>query len=245
MQLDDKTALVTGAGQRIGREIALALARAGCHVAIHCLDSRGPAEELNGYIRRLGRRSMIVHGDLTLPDTIEPLTGTVAKELGGIDILVNNAAVFGPTRWGVSGRDEWTEYFRINALAPVLLAQACRTHLQRSGQGCVVNLTDIYADRPLASHAAYSASKAALASITKSLARLMAPEVRVNAVAPGVGRFPDSYGPAERAAVLNRVPAGRPGTAREVAAAVLFLVRDASYTTGQTLVIDGGRSAAW
>jgi pteridine reductase len=244
MQLDNKTALVTGAGKRIGREIALALARAGCDVAIHCLGAREEAEVLSERIRRLGRRTMVICADLEAPDAFEPLVQRVVEGLGGIDVLVNNAAVFKPTEWGGSGPDEWMEHFRINALAPVMLAQACQAHLRRSGEGCVVNLTDIYADRPLASHAAYSASKAALASATKSLARLMAPEVRVNAVAPGVGEFPDSYGPAERAAVLDRVPAGRAGTAQEVAAAVLFLVRDASYMTGQTLPVDGGRSAA-
>ena len=245
MQLEDRVALVTGAGRRIGRHIALALAGAGCHLGIHYHQSREEAEQLAEEIRRLGRRAVTLPADLQKSEQLEPLVTRVADRYGGIDLLVNNAAAFGPTAWGSSQPDDWIEPFRVNALAPVMLAQACWPFFQRRGHGCIINLTDIYADRPLASYAAYSASKAALASVTRSLARLMAPTVRVNAVAPGVGLFAECYKPEERRAVLSKVPLRRSGTPQDVAGAVLFLVRGGDYITGQTLVVDGGRSISW
>jgi pteridine reductase len=153
--------------------------------------------------------------------------------------------VFTPTGWGRSSREEWLGCFRINTVAPVLLAQACWPVFQERGAGCVVNVTDIYAHRPLPSHAAYSASKAALASATRSLARLMAPTVRVNAVAPGVALFPESYGPEEREKALSNVPLRRAGCPGDVAGAVVFLAGSADYITGETVFVDGGRSVAW
>ena len=245
MQLEDQVALVTGAGRRIGRHIALALARSGCHLGIHYHQDRDEAEGLAEKIRQLGRQAVTLQADLEKSEQLEPLVTRLADRCGGIDLLVNNAAAFGPTAWGSSQPDEWVGPFRVNALAPVMLAQACWPFFQRRGRGCIVNLTDIYADRPLASHAAYSASKAALASVTKSLARLMAPTVRVNAVAPGVGLFAESYKPDERRAVLSKVPLRRSGAPQDVAGAVLFLVQGGDYMTGQTLVVDGGRSIAW
>ena len=245
MQLKDKIALVTGAGRRLGEHIALALAGAGCHLGIHYRTAEDQAQELAEKIRRLGRRAFALHADLEQPDQLRPLVASLAEHYGGIDVLINNASAFGPTAWGDSHPDEWLAHFRVNALAPIMLAQACWPLFRQRGEGSVVNLTDIYGDRPLASHAAYSASKAALASATRSLARLMAPSVRVNAVAPGVGLFPESYRPDQRQAALAKVPLQRAGTPQDVVAAVLFLVRDADYITGQTLVVDGGRSVAW
>jgi pteridine reductase len=245
MQLEDRVALVTGAGRRIGRHIALDLARSGCHLGIHYRHAREEAEQLAEEIRQLGRQAVTLQADLQKSEQLEPLVTRLADRCGGIDLLVNNAAAFGPTAWGSSQPDDWIEPFQVNALAPVMLAQACWPLFQQRGGGCIVNLTDIYADRPLASYAAYSASKAALVSVTRSLARLMAPTVRVNAVAPGVGLFAESYKPEERRAALNKVPLRRSGTPRDVAGAVLFLVRGGDYITGQTLVVDGGRSIAW
>lgn len=245
MDLDDRIALVTGAARRVGAEIALALARSGCHVGVHYRTSRSEAESLATRIRGLGRKAVTLEADLEHAEQIESLPTRLVDSLGGLDILVNSAAVFLPTRWGRSGPEEWLRCFRINTIAPVLLTQACQPVFQQRGAGCVVNVTDIYARRPLPSYAAYSASKAALESATKSLARLMAPTVRVNAVAPGVALFPESYGPEEREKALAKVPLERAGCPADVAGAVLFLVRGADYVTGETIFVDGGRSVAW
>jgi len=242
VDLQDKVALVTGSARRVGREIALALARAGCHIAIHYHTSKAEAATAVDEIRSLGRRAVPISADLNDPKNIDPLITRVSDDLGGPDILINNAAIFAPTDWGRSPAIEWERHFRLNALAPFLLAQACWPIFQRQGAGAVVNLSDIYGARPLASHAAYSASKAALDSITQSLARLMAPIARVNAVAPGTALFPDSYDGEIRRRITAKVPLGREGTPGDVADAVLFLLRDADYLTGQTLIVDGGRS---
>ena len=245
MNLEDRIALVTGAARRVGAEIVLALAGAGCHVAIQYRRSRSEAESLAAHIQRLGRRSVALEADLEDAAQIGTLPARVVDSLGGLDVLVNNAGVFVPTRWGQSSPEEWLGCFRINTVAPVLLAQACWPVFQERGAGCVVNVTDIYAHRPLPSHAAYSASKAALASATKSLARLMAPTVRVNAVAPGVALFPESYGPEEREKALSKVPLRHVGCPADVAGAVVFLAGTADYITGETVFVDGGRSVAW
>ena len=158
MDLGEKIALVTGAARRVGAEIALALAGAGCHVAVHYRSSRREAESVAGHIRGLGRKAITLEADLEESEQVQCLPGRVVESVGGLDILVNNAGVFLPTQWGRSGPEDWLRCFRINTVAPVLLAQACWPLFQQRGAGCVVNVTDIYADRPLPSYAAYSAS---------------------------------------------------------------------------------------
>lgn len=245
MDLHDKVALVTGAARRIGREIALKLADAGCHLAIHYRSSESQAQQLASRIQTLGRRAIAIRADLRSPDRIEPLVHQVRDELGGPDLLINNASVFAPTQWGKTTAEEWLDQYRVNTIGPVLLAQACWPIFQQRGEGQIVNLSDIYAARPLPSHAAYSASKAALESATQSLARLMAPTVRVNAIAPGPALFPDDFDPRQRDRILARVPLQRTGSPADIASAVLYLLRDADYLTGQTITVDGGKSLLW
>lgn len=245
MDTAGKVALVTGAARRVGRAIALSLAEAGIDVAIHYHTSADEAQRCAEEIRRLDRRAVCVKGDLAESDTPRAIVDKVVEKMGGLDILVNNASVFDRSPVGQAeqvGGDVWERIFRVNAVAPDLLAKWAAPLMQRAGAGRIVNLTDVLADRPIRGYAAYCASKAALVSLTRSLAWELAPEITVNAVAPGIAVFPESYDQALRDKLVSRVPLKRVGTPEEVAAVVRFLVTAGDYITGQVIAVDGGRS---
>ncbi|HOA73878.1 MAG TPA: SDR family oxidoreductase [Phycisphaerae bacterium] len=237
-----KVALVTGAARRVGRAIALELARAGCDVAVHYRRSADAAAEVAEEVRRLGRRVCLVSGDLGDAATPERLVEEVAAALGGLGILVNNASVFDAAKFDDWSDSHWEQIFRVNLFAPAMAARAAARFMRRGGGGRIVNLTDILAERPIKGFAAYCASKAALISLTRSLARELAPDITVNAISPGIAVFPDDYDVELREKLTKRVPLGRPGTPEEVAAAVRFLVTSGDYITGTVLTLDGGRS---
>ncbi|MFQ5461107.1 MAG: SDR family oxidoreductase [Phycisphaerae bacterium] len=244
MHLNDTVALVTGGARRVGRAIALELARAGCNVAVHCRNSRDHAEALAADVARLGRRAVIIEGDLSDAQTWHAIVQAAVKPWGRLDILVNNAALFlhGKSD-NLTGFDpaSWERMLRINLLAPMGLAHHAAPHLRASGSGRIINLLDIAVDRPWTDHLSYVASKAGLAAMTQSLARLLAPDVCVNGVAPGVAVFPESYGESLKQRILDKIPLDRPGSPDEVARVVRFLVQSADYITGEIIRVDGGR----
>jgi len=242
-----RVALVTGGARRVGRVIALELARAGCDVAVHFFRSSEQAHEVVTEIETLGRRATAVEGDLARAENAERVVAATIDRLGGLNVLVNNAAVFhadGSDTLSPFDTELWRRTFEVNVFAPAALCQAAHPHLRVDGRGCVVNLCDISAEHPWPDHLAYCASKAALVNLTRSLARAMAPEVRVNAVAPGIAVFPEAFPPELRDRLVQKVPLRREGTPREVARLVRFLVEDADYITGQIISIDGGRGIA-
>lgn len=164
---------------------------------------------------------------------------------GSLDILVNNASTFYPTPLADISEESWQDLIGTNLKAPLFLAQAAAPAL-RKNRGNIVNIVDIHARRPLRDHHVYGAAKAGLAMLTRSLAKDLAPHVRVNGVAPGAIAWPENGMPAEvKDSILRQVPLGRTGDPSDIAKAVLFLVRDATYTTGQIIAIDGGRSVGW
>ncbi len=245
MTLAGRVALVTGGAKRIGRAIALELARAGCDVAIQYRESETEAWAIAVEIRRLGRRCSLHFADFDDRRSTAALVEGVVGEMGCLGILVNNAAVFrisGGDSLEAFDTDRWERMLRINLIAPAALAHYAAPHLRAGGQGRIVNLCDISADRPWPEHLAYCASKAALVNLTKSLALALAPGVQVNGVAPGIGEFPGSYTQEVRDRLVSRVPAGRPGSPAEMARVVRFLAEDADYVTGQIVMVDGGRS---
>lgn len=245
MDLNGRVALVTGAGRRIGRAIAVALAEAGCDLALHFHTSEAAAGETRALVEKTGRRAATFQADLADPQAAAALPQKTADALGSLDVLVNNASVFKPMSLDGFSAPDWNHTLAINLTAPMVLSHAAHPLLKASGGGRIVNLTDISAERPWSTHLAYCASKAGLACLTLALARAMAPEVHVNAVAPGAALFPDDADPAEIKAATRRIPALRVGSAEDIAATVLYLVRDASYVTGTILSVDGGRSIAW
>jgi len=236
-------ALVTGAARRIGAAIARRLHAAGYDLALHCRRSRDELTALADELER-GRPGSVLtlQADLAEFDRLPELVAHTLGRFGRLDALVNNASAFYPTPLGTITPAQWDELFASNARAPFFLAQAAAPHL-RAARGAIVNLTDLYAERPLRQHTVYCMAKAALAMLTRSLAVELAPEVRVNAVAPGAILWPEDEDNTEaQKAMLARTPLGRTGTPEEVAEAVRWLLQDAHYSTGQTLLLDGGRT---
>lgn len=236
-------ALVTGAARRIGAAIARALHADGYDLALHHHASAHEAAALAAELEHVRPGSVLRLGaDLVDLDALPGLVGAVVARFGRLDALVNNASAFFPTPLASATIAQAQALFAVNALAPWQLAQAAAPHLA-AARGAIVNLADIHAERPLREHALYGASKAALVYLTQALALELAPDVRVNAIAPGAILWPEQGKPdAARDAILARVPLARTGTPEEVAAAVRWLVREATYTTGQVLRLDGGRS---
>lgn len=234
--------LVTGAARRIGAAIARTLHAAGHDLALHCGRSRAELDALVAELERARPRSTLaLQADLADADALPALVEAAIARFGRLDGLVNNASAFRPTPLGTIAAADWDELFAANARAPLFLAQAAAPHLA-ARRGAIVNLVDLYAERPLAQHAVYTMAKAALAALTRALALDLAPEVRVNGVAPGAILWPEAGKPAgECERLVAATPLRRSGTPQEVAAAVLWLLRDATFTTGQILRIDGGR----
>ena len=236
-------ALVTGAARRIGAVIARALHAAGYDLALHCHHSRA---ELDALIAQLETTrphgTLALQADLGDAVALPALVAMTLARFGRLDGLVNNASAFYPTPIGTVTAAQWDELFAANARAPLFLAQAAAPHLKAT-HGAIVNLVDIYAERPLAQHGVYCMAKAALAMATRSLALDLAPDVRVNGVAPGAVLWPEAgKDHADRRRLIANTPLKRAGTPDDVAGAVLWLLRDAPFVTGQIIRVDGGRS---
>ncbi|MEE9295693.1 MAG: SDR family oxidoreductase [Phycisphaerae bacterium] len=242
MSHETSVALITGAARRVGRAIALELARAGCDIAVHFNRSEDQARSLAEEIRRLNRRSHLIQADLNLPDSWPGIVHQAVEALGTVDILVNNAAVFHEMDLADFELEQWDHVFRVNVTAAAALCRHAWPHLRRRGCGKIINLADISANQPWSTHLAYCASKAALVSLTRALAKSLAPDVCVNAVSPGIAVFPEAYGADTRAKLISQVPLRRPGTSEDVAKTVRFLCIEAGYITGQVINVDGGRS---
>lgn len=249
MTLNGPAVLVTGAAARIGAEIAKQLHAAGLAVLVHFNQSKDAAEalvtELNS--RRQGSATA-VQADLCDADALQGLADATIANAPGLIALVNNASNFEPASVAVTSRSLWSKMQASNAEAPFFLSQAL-LQLLRKNTGCIVNITDVYAQRPLKNYAAYCASKAALLSVTRSLALECAPDIRVNAVAPGVILWPSEaseefdaeFDAEKRQQFMRSVPMQRIGKPGDIASAVRYLILDAPYVTGEVMHIDGGQ----
>ncbi|MEO6967274.1 MAG: pteridine reductase [Rhodanobacteraceae bacterium] len=237
-------ALVTGAARRVGAVIARTLHAAGYDVALHYRHSH---EEMDALIDELesarADSTVALQADLADTQRIPSLIEQTIARFGRLDALVNNASAFYPTPLGTITASQWDELFAANARAPLLLAQAAAPHLKQV-HGTIVNIVDIYAQRPLPQHAVYCMSKAALAMATLALARELGPDVRVNGVSPGAVLWPQNKQQVDREQIIARTPLQRAGTPEDVAGAVLWLLRDAGYVTGEIIRVDGGRAMA-
>lgn len=243
--MEHPAALVTGSARRIGAVIARTLHAAGYDVALHCHRSREEADALAAELEAERPDStLVLQADLAEFDRLPELVARTVGRFGRLDALVNNASGFEPTAIGTTTPAQWDALLASNARAPFFLAQAAAPHLA-ARRGAIVNLVDIYAERPLTGHTVYCMAKAALLAMTRSLAIELAPDVRVNAVSPGAILWPEQDGEDEsRRAMLARTPLGRTGAPEEVAGAVRWLLQDATYSTGQVLHLDGGRMLA-
>lgn len=243
MHPERPAALITGSARRIGAAIARRLHAAGFDLLLHYRQSQREMATLCATLNAERADSThAVAADLADADAPARLVAAAMAHFGRLDALVNNASRFFDTPVGNASAADWDALFGTNARAPFFLAQAAAPHL-RAARGCIVNLTDIYAERPLPNHPLYCMSKSALAMMTQALARELAPDVRVNAVAPGAVLWPDAgKAEIEQRALLQRTPLARVGTPDDVAEAVRWLIQDAPYCTGQTIRVDGGRT---
>jgi len=242
--LKSKAALVTGGARRIGTAIARTLHDAGMDLVIHFRHSAAEARSLADELNDTRPNSVaLVEGDLENSEDCATLAQQAIEAFGRMDALINNASAFFPTPIGEVTNDQWETLMGVNLKAPFFLSQACAKALA-STHGAIINLTDIYAERPLPHHPVYSASKAGLVALTRSLAQELGPNVRVNAIAPGAIIWPESGDSEENQnEIIRRTPLGRLGEPQDIAGTVMFLLRDAPFITGQIINVDGGRSA--
>jgi len=244
--LYDHAVLVTGAGRRIGAALVRGFHAEGANVAIHYHRSTADAEALCEELNALRRDSAIAIGaDLmdaaAMPRIVERVTST----FGRLTVLINNASTFYPTPLGRITPEQWDDLIGTNLKAPLFLSQAAALALRES-RGLILNLVDIHAQRPLPEHTVYSAAKAGLVMLTRSLARELSPEVRVNGIAPGPILWPDGgIDAATKHEIVSKTLLKRKGSPEDIVRAAVFFAKDAPYVTGQILAVDGGRSVGW
>lgn len=237
--LQGQVALVTGAGKRIGQAVALRLAREGADVVVHYNSSKPEAKATVGAIQKVGPRAIALPADLRSVSEIRRMFERAAREFGRLDILVNGAANFCPSRVEDTTEELWDTVLDTNLKSLFFCAQAAAPLLKKSG-GSIINFGDVGGILPWTGYIAHCAAKAGVVMLTKCLAKALAPDVRVNAIAPGTISLPGDPPEVERE-FLKRAPLRRTGTAEDVAEAVLFMVQ-AKFMTGQVLVLDGGRT---
>ena len=238
-----QVALVTGAARRIGAEIVRHLHQSGISIVLHYRNSGEAAEQVAAELNRIRPDSVqTIQGDLIHAQTIPEVVARVIGLFGRLDIIINNASSFYPTPIGEITEEDWDILLGSNLKGPLFIAQAAADEL-RKNQGCIVNIVDIHAERPLKNYPVYSVAKAGLVALTRSLARELAPEVRVNAVAPGAILWPEApHHEAQHQKIIERTALKREGEPADIARTVVFLVTNAPYITGQILAVDGGRT---
>ncbi len=242
-EIAGKVALITGAAHRIGATATRLLHREGMNVIVHYRASREKAHALQEELNAQRESSVVlIQADLHQTDKIKQMVREAANAWGRLDVVINNASSFYPTPVGAATEEQWEDLVGSNLKAPFFLCQAAVGELRRSG-GCIVNIVDVHADRPLKNYPVYSISKAGLVMLTRAMARELGPEVRVNAVAPGAILWPEhEMDDVTKQRIISRTALKRQGEPEDIARAILFLIRDADYMSGHVLTVDGGRS---
>jgi pteridine reductase len=238
MKLEGHTALVTGAGHRVGRALAVALGAQGMNVAVHYNRSGKEADETVGIVSRSGASARSFGADLSDPESPERLLNAVASEFGTLHVLINSAAVMKRQVFGSITTAEWDETMSINLRAPFFVAQAAAAHM--TDGGAIVNIADLAAFENWPSYIPHSISKAGIVKMTEGPARVLAPSIRVNAIVPGAVLLPDDWGEKTGERLSDTTPLGKLGDPQDVVDAMLYLLK-AEYVTGETIVVDGGR----
>jgi pteridine reductase len=253
MELDEKVAIVTGGAVRLGRALALALAEQGARLVIHYGSSAGPAQETVTQIKAMGSHALAVQADLSQSGQAPSIVKRAVAHFGQVDILVNSAAIFEPGKWDDTTEANWDRHFAINLKSPFFLSQAFAKHVgperaRVAGQsfwpsaraGHIVNIADWRGVRPGIGHVAYTLTKAALIAMTKSLALALAPNIQVNAIAPGMILPPPGQDQSYLQRQAGQIPAQRVGSPQEIAKALLFLLRS-DFVTGELIFVTGGQ----
>jgi pteridine reductase len=241
-----KTVLITGAARRVGAAIARRMHAAGANIVLHYRSSAAAAESLAHDLEHARHNSVTtVQANLLDVNALAPLVAAALAAFGRLDVLVNNASTFYPTPFGEITPAQWDDLIGTNAKAPLFLSQAAAPAL-RETSGLILNLVDIHGARPLKRYSVYCTAKAALVMLTHSLARELAPRIRVNGIAPGPVMWPENPpDSAMQEKILSQTLLQRQGTPEDVARTALFFATEAPYVTGQILAVDGGRSVGW
>jgi len=240
--LTDKVALITGAAHRVGAVIARTLHEQGMRLVLHYRSSRTAAQALQEELHAKRADSvMLVQADLLATGALPALMHEAVGAWDRLDVLINNASSFYRTPVGTVTEEQWDELLGSNVKAPFFLSQAAAPHL-RTTEGCIVNIVDIHAERPLKNFPVYGIAKAGLTMMTRALAGELGPEVRVNGIAPGAILWPENIDEVTKQRIISRTFLKRKGEPEDVARAALYLIRDAGYMSGQILTVDGGRS---
>lgn len=241
----EKVALITGGARRVGAAICRLLHASGVDLMVHYRRSADAARALQAELNAVRADSVaLVQADLLNLSSLPTMVAETVRQFGRLDVLINNASSFFPTPVGDITEQEWDDLVGTNLKTPMFLSQAAAPHLKRN-QGCIVNIVDIHADRPMRNHVVYSLAKGGLVALTRSLASELGPEVRVNGVSPGVIMWPEDDRWADELArqrIVQSTLLKRVGDPEDVARTVRFLVFDAPYVTGQIIAVDGGRS---
>ncbi len=239
MKLEGKVAIVTGGAVRIGKALALALAEQGVQVAITYHASGDAAQETLQALKTLGVEGLALQTDLGQPSQTAAIVEQIAAHFGQVDILINSAAIFEPGGWDDTTEEAWDRHFALNLKSPFFLSQAFARHVGKERPGHIVNIADWRGVRPSTDHMAYTLTKAALIAMTKSLALALAPNIQVNAIAPGMILPPPGKDQAYLEQWADKIPAKRIGSPKEVARAMLFLLHS-DFVTGDLLFVTGG-----
>jgi NAD(P)-dependent dehydrogenase (short-subunit alcohol dehydrogenase family) len=240
--LRGQVALVTGAGRRIGREIALTLARAGADVVVNYGTSRAAAEVTVREIRGYGVRSLALRADVARPAQVAAMFLRVDREFGRLDVLVNNAGIFFPARWDQLTEKDWDRILGVNLKGAFFCAQAAAKMMLKRQRGRIINISSLGGIQAWPSYMHYCSSKAANVMLTRCLAKALAPHIQVNSVAPGTILFPDEERTSEIRKLISSIPLKKAGTAQDIAQMVLYLAAKSDFITGQVFAVDGGKS---
>jgi pteridine reductase len=241
--LDNRVILITGSARRVGAQIARTLHAAGARILVHYRSSTAAAKELGAELNaaRAGSAALFA-ADLQQDAAPEELIAAAVGHFGRLDVLINNASTFYPTPVGKISRAAWDDLIGSNLRAPLFLAQAAAPHLAKQ-RGVIINVVDIHGLRPLKGYPVYSIAKAGLAMLTRSLARELGPDIRVNGIAPGPVLWAEhDLDDSMKREIIARTTLKRAGSPQDIARTALFLIRDAPYITGQIIAVDGGRS---
>jgi NAD(P)-dependent dehydrogenase (short-subunit alcohol dehydrogenase family) len=240
--LQNQVALVTGAGRRMGRVIALALARAGANLVVHYHESKQGAQASVREIESLGGQALAVRADVSRPQQVATMFRAVEKRFGRLDLLVNNAGIFFPGKWDRLAEDDWDKMLDVNLKGAFFCAQAAARIMQRQGRGQIIIISSLGGLQAWPDYIHYCASKAGVISLTRSLAKALAPHIQVNSVAPGTILFPGERRDARMQRIISGTPLRRAGRPEDIAEMVLFLATRSDFVTGQVFVVDGGKS---
>jgi pteridine reductase len=239
MELNGKVAVVTGGAVRLGKALALALAEQGARLVIHYSSSTGPAQETVTEIKAMGSDALTVQADFSQLGQVPSIVERAVAHFGQVDILVNSAAIFEPGKWDDTTEANWDRHFAINLKTPFFLSQAFAKHVGPERAGHIVNIADWRGVRPGIGHVAYTLTKAALIAMTKSLALALAPNIQVNAIAPGMILPPHGEDRSYLERKAGKIPAQRVGSPEEIGKALIFLLRS-DFVTGDLIFVTGG-----